>query len=91
MSRLAAYSQPLLRSLLLNPYLIQQPSIPSLFLSLATLKQRIDSALKVYDNAAVLVEEARISLQVFLSSSVTCDPLQLNEAPSKGTIRTEVL
>jgi hypothetical protein len=52
-------------------------------MSLATLKQRIDSALKIYDNASVLVEEARISLQVFLSSSLAFDQVQLNETMSK--------
>jgi hypothetical protein len=52
-------------------------------MSLASLKQRIDSALKIYDNASVLVEEARISLQVFLSSSLAFDQAQLNETMSK--------
>lgn len=65
-SRLAAYSQPLLRSLLLNPYLVLQPTIPSLTLSIATLKQRIDTVLRVNDNTPALLEEARHELASYL-------------------------
>lgn len=65
-SRLACYPHPLLRSLLLNPYLVLQPSVPSLVLSIATLKQRIDNALRVNDNAASLLEAARLELKNFL-------------------------
>ena len=67
LSRLATYSHPLLRSLILNPYLILQPSIPSLAVSIATLKQRIDSALRVHENQEKLIEEARLALQARLS------------------------
>ncbi len=74
-SRLATYSHPLLRSLILNPYLILQPSIPSLAVSIATLKQRIDSALKVHENQDGLLEEARSSLQARLSREVKRDSL----------------
>ncbi|KAK4014764.1 hypothetical protein OUZ56_027272 [Daphnia magna] len=66
LSRLATYSHPLLRSLILNPYLILQPSIPSLTVSIATLKQRIDSALRVHENQDKLIEEARLALQARL-------------------------
>ena len=65
-SRLACYSHPLLRSLLLNPYLVLQPSVPSLVLSIATLKQRIDNALRVNDNAGALLEEARSEIRNLL-------------------------
>ena len=67
LSRLATYTHPLLRSLILNPYLILQPSIPSLAVSIATLKQRIDSALRVHENQEKLIEEARLALQTRLS------------------------
>ena len=67
LSRLATYSHPLLRSLILNPYLILQPSIPSLAVSIATLKQRIDSTLRVHENQEKLIEEARLALQTRLS------------------------
>lgn len=70
LSRLATYSHPLLRSLILNPYLILQPSIPSLAVSIATLKQRIDSALRVHENQEKLIEEARLVLQTRLSRAV---------------------
>ena len=63
LSRLASYPQPLLQSLMLNPYLILQPSIPSLVASLATLKQRIDNALNANENTQMLIEEARSLLQ----------------------------
>lgn len=66
-SRLATYSQPLLRSLLLNPYLVLQPTIPSLSLSIATLKQRIDTVLRVNDNTPALLEEARHELASYLT------------------------
>lgn len=66
-SRLATYSHPLLRSLVLNPYLILQPSIPSLAVSIATLKQRIDSALRVHENPEVLIDDARSTLKTRLS------------------------
>lgn len=78
LSRLATYSHPLLRSLILNPYLILQPSIPSLAVCIATLKQRIDSALKVHENQEKLMEEARLALQARLSRAalqVTRDPI----------------
>lgn len=68
-SRLATYSHPLLRSLILNPYLILQPSIPSLAISIATLKQRIDSALRVHENSEALIDEARTFLKNRLSPS----------------------
>lgn len=69
LSRLATYSHPLLRSLILNPYLILQPSIPSLAVSVATLKQRIDSALRVHENQGKLIEEARLALQARLPNA----------------------
>ncbi|XP_046455760.1 FHF complex subunit HOOK interacting protein 1B-like isoform X2 [Daphnia pulex] len=88
LSRLATYSHPLLRSLILNPYLILQPSIPSLAVCIATLKQRIDSALKVHENQEKLMEEARLALQARLSRAalqVTRDPIskERKHKPSK--------
>lgn len=85
-SRLAAYSQPLLRSLLLNPYLVLQPSVPSLTLSIATLKQRIDNALRVNDNTPALMEEARIELKIFLLQSDTKNEKAIGLSIAKGTI-----
>lgn len=83
-SRLAMYSHPLLRSLILNPYLILQPSVPSLAVSIATLKQRIDSALRVHTNPEVLISEARSSLKVRFSSDVKKDNLLCSSRTSKG-------
>lgn len=73
LSRVASYPQPLLQSLILNPYLILQPSIPGLFSNIATLKQRIDSALNTNENALGLIEEARSSLQSRLPYSAKTD------------------
>ena len=80
LSRLACYPHPLLRSFLLNPYLILQPSVPCLTVSIATLKQRIDSALSVNENSALLIDEARSKLSAMLIL-----PINNNEpAPSLG-------
>ena len=73
LSRLASHPHPLLRSLILNPYLILQPSIPGLVSSIATLKQRIDSALYANENTFLLIEEARSMLQSRLPCHIKSD------------------
>lgn len=78
LTRLATYTHPLLRSLILNPYLILQPSIPSLSVAIATLKQRIDSALRVHENSELLIEEARTSLQTRMFHAVKSNGLPLS-------------
>lgn len=82
-SRLACYPQPLLRSFLLNPYLILQPSIPGLASSIATLKQRIDCALNVNENARTLIQEARLRLDAKIAG---VDPSQqmVSTAANRG-------
>jgi hypothetical protein len=84
LSRLASYPQPLLQSLILNPYLILQPSIPGLVSSIATLKQRIDSALNANENAHGLIEEARSLLQARLPNSARTDSVN-NSAIKSNT------
>lgn len=84
-SRLAMYPHPLLRSLILNPYLILQPSVPSLAVSIATLKQRIDSALRVHTNPEMLICEARSSLKARFSSDVKKDNLYSSKT-NKGIL-----
>ncbi|XP_065333990.1 FHIP family protein GK23746 isoform X2 [Cloeon dipterum] len=61
-SRLAAFSQPLLLSLLLNHSLVFQPSVRSLFQVLGSLKQRLDAYLNMHDNVEELLLEARLFL-----------------------------
>ncbi|XP_063972429.1 FHIP family protein AAEL005291 [Diachasmimorpha longicaudata] len=61
-SRLAVYRQPLLQSFLLNPSLVFQPSIRSLFQILASLKNKIDQYLSKVENVDNLVEQARAFL-----------------------------
>ncbi|XP_059484461.1 FHIP family protein GI14169 isoform X2 [Neocloeon triangulifer] len=58
-SRLAAYSQPLLLSLLLNHSLVFQPSVRSLFQVLGSLKQRLDSYLSRHDNVDRVLRDAK--------------------------------
>ncbi|XP_043196541.1 FHF complex subunit HOOK interacting protein 1B-like [Amphibalanus amphitrite] len=62
-SRLAHYPQPLLRSLLLNPTLVCQPSVRSLIQTLGSLKHRIDLATRSVQDAPGLVRWARSRLE----------------------------
>ena len=91
LSRLAAYPQPLLRSFLLNPYLVLQPSVPCLTGGIATLKQRIDSALSVDENAPALVERARHRLADQLAPlhghPATAKPPTTTPQPSAQSMR----
>ncbi|KAL0272983.1 UNVERIFIED_CONTAM: hypothetical protein PYX00_005771 [Menopon gallinae] len=57
-SRLAVYPQPLLSSLLLNHFLVFQPSIRSLFQVLASVKQKLDSILNKTPDVEKLIGEA---------------------------------
>ncbi|XP_057340427.1 FHIP family protein GJ17503 isoform X1 [Microplitis mediator] len=61
-SRLAIYHQPLLQSFLLNPSLVFQPSIRSLFQILASLKHKMDKYLSKVENVDELVRQARMFL-----------------------------
>ncbi|XP_071042061.1 FHF complex subunit HOOK-interacting protein 1B isoform X2 [Parasteatoda tepidariorum] len=58
-SRLACYPQPLLRSFLLNPSLVFQPTVRSLFQVLGSLKQKVDSYSYSVDNYEDLVEQSK--------------------------------
>ena len=69
--------------MILNPYLILQPSVPSLAVSIATLKQRIDSALRVHANPEALIKEARSSLKARFSTTSKKDNLG-NSKANKG-------
>ena len=87
-SRLATYPHPLLRSLILNPYLILQPSIPCLAVSIATLKQRIDSTLRVHENQEMLMEEAKFLMQARLTRVAKRDSSS-NPNNNKGKLHLE--
>ncbi|GBM90497.1 FTS and Hook-interacting protein [Araneus ventricosus] len=58
-SRLACYPQPLLRSFLLNPSLVFQPTVRSLFQVLGSLKQKVDSYSYTVDNYEELVHQSK--------------------------------
>ncbi|GFQ92355.1 FTS and Hook-interacting protein [Trichonephila clavata] len=58
-SRLACYPQPLLRSFLLNPSLVFQPTVRSLFQVLGSLKQKVDSYSYTVDNYEELVNQSK--------------------------------
>lgn len=58
-SRLACYPQSLLRSFLLNPSLVFQPTVRSLFQVLGSLKQKIDSYSYTVNNYEELVIQSK--------------------------------
>ncbi|GIX97207.1 FTS and Hook-interacting protein [Caerostris extrusa] len=58
-SRLACYPQPLLRSFLLNPSLVFQPTVRSFFQVLGSLKQKVDSYSYTVDNYEELVNQSK--------------------------------
>ncbi|XP_055944834.1 FHF complex subunit HOOK-interacting protein 1B-like isoform X2 [Argiope bruennichi] len=58
-SRLACYPQALLRSFLLNPSLVFQPTVRSLFQVLGSLKQKVDSYSYTVDNYEELVHQSK--------------------------------
>ncbi|GFU04027.1 FTS and Hook-interacting protein [Nephila pilipes] len=58
-SRLACYPQPLLRSFLLNPSLVFQPTVRSLFQVLGSLKHKVDSYSYTVDNYEELVNQSK--------------------------------
>ncbi|KAG8196983.1 hypothetical protein JTE90_013132 [Oedothorax gibbosus] len=65
-SRLACYPQPLIRSFLLNPSLVFQPTVRSLFQILGSLKHKVDSYSYTVDNYEELVNQSK----QFLSNRV---------------------
>jgi len=64
LSLLAAHSQPLLSSLILNPDLQLEPKTPSLFRVLRSLKDRIDAYAAGVDGFEVMLERAVKYLRV---------------------------
>ncbi|XP_054723761.1 FHF complex subunit HOOK interacting protein 1B-like [Uloborus diversus] len=58
-SRLAYFPQPLLRSFLLNPSLVFQPTVRSLFQVLGSLKHKVDSYSYTVDNYEELVSQSK--------------------------------
>ncbi|XP_035224048.1 FTS and Hook-interacting protein-like isoform X2 [Stegodyphus dumicola] len=58
-SRLACYPQPLLRSFLLNPSLVFQPTVRSLLQVLGSLKHKVDSYSYTVDNYEELVNQSK--------------------------------
>jgi len=62
-SRLAVYSQPLLRTYLLDHSLVLQPDVPSLFQIIGSTKQKIDEYMSRQSDSGNLIRQARIFLQ----------------------------
>ncbi|KAF5281102.1 hypothetical protein FQR65_LT02968 [Abscondita terminalis] len=62
-SRLAVYSQPLLRTYLLDSSLVLQPDVPSLFQIIGSTKQKIDEYMKQQSDSLSLLRQARTFLQ----------------------------
>ncbi|CAF1675103.1 unnamed protein product, partial [Adineta ricciae] len=58
-SRLAHYSQPLLRSLLLNHSLVLETNVKSLFQILSNLKSKLETISQTYNNFDYLVQLAQ--------------------------------
>ncbi|GJQ68104.1 hypothetical protein Trydic_g10703 [Trypoxylus dichotomus] len=58
-SRLAVYSQPLLRTYLLDHSLVLQPNVPSLFQIIGALKQTIDEYMFRQPDRLSLIEQAK--------------------------------
>ncbi|XP_025833701.1 UPF0518 protein AGAP011705-like [Agrilus planipennis] len=58
-SRLAVYSQPLLRSYLLDHSLVLQPNIPSLFQIIGILKLQIDEFMGLQPDSTSLIRQAK--------------------------------
>lgn len=62
-SRLAVYSQPLLRTYLLDHSLVLQPDVPSLFQIIGSTKQKIDEYMNRQTDSKPLLKQARSFLQ----------------------------
>lgn len=58
-SRLAVYSQPLLRTYLLDHSLVLQPDVPSLFQIIGSLKQKVDEYMSRQSDSSNLISHAR--------------------------------
>ncbi|CAF0774051.1 unnamed protein product [Didymodactylos carnosus] len=58
-ARLAYYSQPLLRSLLLNHSLVLETNVKSLFQILSNLKSKLESTSQTFNDFSYLVEQAQ--------------------------------
>lgn len=62
-SRLAVYSQPLLRTYLLDNSLVLQPDVPSLFQIIGSMMQKIDEYMSRQSDSVNLLRQARTFLQ----------------------------
>jgi len=67
LSQLASYPQPLLKSVLIHPDVVVQPSIRSLFTAIASLRQKLDIIMPTFPHS----EEAIQSVRKHLADRVT--------------------
>ncbi|XP_044019833.1 FHIP family protein AAEL005291 isoform X2 [Aphidius gifuensis] len=90
-SRLAVYRQPLLQSFLLNPSLVFQPSIRSLFQILASLKNKIDQHLSKVENVDDLIAQARNFLiaREYKLVNARRNAINVNTSVRKDTVVTD--
>ena len=59
LSQLASFPQPVLRSVLLTPDIVFQPSVRGLYTALASLKQKLDNIMPTLPNSEEAVLAAR--------------------------------
>ena len=59
LSHLASFPQPVLRSVLLTPDIVFQPSVRGLYTALASLKQKLDNIMPTLPNSEEAVLSAR--------------------------------
>ena len=58
-SQLASYPQPLLRSVLIHPDVVLQPSIRGLFNAVASLRQKLDVIMPTFPNSEEAIHAVR--------------------------------
>ena len=59
LSQLASFPQPVLRSVLLTPDVVFQPSVRGLYTALASLRQKLDNIMPTLPNSEEAVLAAR--------------------------------
>lgn len=87
-SRLAVYSQPLLRTYLLDHSLVLQPDVPSLFQIIGATKQKIDEYMNRQTDSKSLINQARSFLQERETRLVNARRSALESRNSVGTTTT---
>jgi len=78
LSQLASFPQPVLRSALLTPDVVFQPSVRGLYTALASLKQKLDNIMPTLPNS----EEAVLAARRYLA-----ERLMGEKAPSSSSMR----